>query len=459
MQGKLGLEYFPLEDVQGWPGNPKQHDLEAIGSSIDRWGDVDPLIRDDRTGRLVAGHGRTEYLRQRKAAGHVPPRFVQVEEGTGRWLVPVVVGASWDTDAEAEGFILAHNQTTIAGGWGSLLAPMMQRLEAAAVPIIGWGTAAVREIVDGPKPGGAPGPRTGPPLADTFLAPPFTVLDARQGYWKDRKAQWAAWGIRGEAGREHLATTVVATEWMKRGTDAGGSIFDPVLCEVVLRWFAFPGGAVLDPFAGEATKGLVAAALGYQYTGVELRAEQVQANHAQATELGVKPTWLQGDSAQLDAVLPPGAQYDFIWTSPPYFDLEVYSADKGDGSAFSDFGRFMKWYAAIFAQAVARLRPNRFLAVKIGDVRDNRGGYRNFLGENIATFLQLGLTYYNEAVLVTPIGSLPLRVKRQFTTLRKLGKAHQNVLVFYKGDPRKIKDHFPEVACADVFTADPGDQQ
>ncbi len=38
--------------------------------------------------------------------------------------------------------------------------------------------------------------------------------------------------------------------------------------------------------------------------------------------------------------------------------------------------------------------------------------------------------------IVTAIGSLPIRVGRQFTTSRKLGKTHQNVLVFVKGDPR-----------------------
>lgn len=39
-------------------------------------------------------------------------------------------------------------------------------------------------------------------------------------------------------------------------------------------------------------------------------------------------------------------------------------------------------------------------------------------------------------MLVTAAGSLPIRAGRQFETSRKLGKTHQNVLVFAKGDPR-----------------------
>jgi hypothetical protein len=35
------------------------------------------------------------------------------------------------------------------------------------------------------------------------------------------------------------------------------------------------------------------------------------------------------------------------------------------------------------------------------------------------------------------IGSLPLRVRKQFETSRKLGRTHQSVLIFCKGDPRR----------------------
>jgi uncharacterized caspase-like protein len=38
-------------------------------------------------------------------------------------------------------------------------------------------------------------------LADRFLVAPFSVLDARQGWWQDRKRAWLALGIRSELGR------------------------------------------------------------------------------------------------------------------------------------------------------------------------------------------------------------------------------------------------------------------
>lgn len=38
-------------------------------------------------------------------------------------------------------------------------------------------------------------------LAQRFVVPPFSVLDARQGYWQDRKRAWLALGIQSELGR------------------------------------------------------------------------------------------------------------------------------------------------------------------------------------------------------------------------------------------------------------------
>lgn len=38
-------------------------------------------------------------------------------------------------------------------------------------------------------------------LSERFLIPPFSVLDARQGYWQDRKRAWLALGIQSELGR------------------------------------------------------------------------------------------------------------------------------------------------------------------------------------------------------------------------------------------------------------------
>ena len=91
-------------------------------------------------------------------------------------------------------------------------------------------------------------------------------------------------------------------------------------------------------------------------------------------------------------------------------------------------------YRGIIASACAMLRDHGFAAIVVGDYRDAQGNYRNFVSLTIDAFLRAGLALYNEAILVTQVGSLPIRVRKQFESARKLGKTHQNVLVFVKGD-------------------------
>lgn len=48
---------------------------------------------------------------------------------------------------------------------------------------------------------GDPVQQKGGRLAERFTLPPFSVLDARQGAWQDRKRAWLALGIQSELGR------------------------------------------------------------------------------------------------------------------------------------------------------------------------------------------------------------------------------------------------------------------
>lgn len=222
-------------------------------------------------------------------------------------------------------------------------------------------------------------------------------------------------------------------------TITGTSIFDPVLCEVAYRWFSPPTGLVLDPFAGGSVRGVVAAKLGRQYVGIDLRAEQVEANRVQGTELCKEPdpmpVWHCGDSLNI-AKLAVGVEADFVFSCPPYADLEVYSEDPLDLSTMA-YPAFRETYRKIIAESCALLKPDRFACFVVGDARGKDGGYYNLVGDTVEAFKAAGLAYYNEAILVTSVGSLPIRAGKQFAASRKLGKTHQNVLVFLKGNAKK----------------------
>jgi len=217
----------------------------------------------------------------------------------------------------------------------------------------------------------------------------------------------------------------------------GTSVFDPVLCELAYRWFCPPGGLVLDPFAGGSVRGIVASKLGRGYVGLDLRSEQIEANRQQADAIctdGPFPVWHVGDSRDI-GVIAAGVQADFLFSCPPYANLEVYSDDPADLSTMA-YPAFREAYFAVVAGAAKLLRPDRFACFVVGEVRGKDGAYLGFVPDTVEAFRRAGLTYYGEAILVTAAGSLPIRAGKQFEVARKFGKTHQNVLLFVKGDAR-----------------------
>lgn len=329
-------------------------------------------------------------------------------------------------------------------------------------------------------------------LADRFLIPPFSVINTRSGEWQERKRLWInGFGIDSSKGREGMkaistaAPGVIPNYYIKKEkkekelgrklteqefceiymqeedknsiikrTDSGGllSVFDPVLAEVCYYWFCPDGGSILDPFAGGSVRGIVASETGHQYCGVDLRQEQVDANIQQASELlkqdRKQPVYICGNSLNIDKIV--DGEYDMVFSCPPYFDLEQYSDNKEDLSNL-DYDEFKRQYSEIIRKAVSKLKDNRFACFVVSEVRNRKTGfYRNFVADTIQAFIDAGMEYYNEIILLNQIGTGAVRAPRQFQNTRKVVRCHQNVLVFYKGNPKTIKQDFGEIKIQEI---------
>lgn len=112
---EVRIVYTPIFKLAGWKRNPKLHDIPGIQASLRRHGFVEPIVLDDRTQRIVAGHGRLEAVIAMHAAGEEPPRRVVVKDGA--WLVPVLRGASFEDESEAEAYLVGSNFLTAKEGW------------------------------------------------------------------------------------------------------------------------------------------------------------------------------------------------------------------------------------------------------------------------------------------------------------------------------------------------------
>lgn len=543
---KFPVALRKIADLTHDPRNARTHSadqIEQIVASIEEFGFAQPIAADS-DGIVRAGNGRLSAATLIYERGGVikTPNGTLLTKGT----IPVIDCTGW-TEAQCRAYALADNKIAANSGWDqAVIDAEMAALRDLDfdIKLTGFDEDEVAASLARLSGHIEQKPNSAGSLSREFMIPPFSVLNAREGWWQERKAKWLGLGIMSEVGRgdnlisrslhDRLAIVIpgpyqaakdyidarraeglsdddiiaaaekkygqpkmgngkrpAATfgqdlmKWegalmpgkvpgglvygemtMADGADrtiTGTSIFDPVLCEIAYRWFSPRGGIVLDPFAGGSVRGIVAAALGRRYIGIDLRPEQIEANDAQWDDIAPRlpdiegadhpqPDWRVGDS---NAVLPLDRDEaetelaDFIFSCPPYGDLEVYS-DLPDDISNMTGDDFDAVYAQIIAKAVDSLKPHRFACFVIGDYRDKHGVYRNLPGKTIAAFEAAGASLYNEAILITATGSLAIRAGKQFRTTRKLGKTHQNILIFVKGDPRRATD---EIGIVDISAA------
>lgn len=409
--------------------------MQLLGNSIDEVGVIES-ISVTKQGTIISGHARKEKFDEK---GLVPKEITLAENE-----YPVIVrnDIEDDTDTYYKAQILAN--TTAHQNYNIDLEEVEAIAEEYEFELEELGIEIEEKGIDISETGG--GVKKGT-LLEKFIVPPFSVLDTRQGYWQDRKRWWLSLGIKSEKGRDNVMETLQSVNKIQGNEMPLSSIFDPVLCELSYQWFNIPKGKILDPFAGGSVRGIVAAKLGFEYLGNDLRDEQITANRENAIEVlqdnELFPTWTTGDSKNIDKIAK-GYEADLIFSCPPYADLEVYSDNPNDISNM-EYKDFLTIYKEIIRKSCEMLKEDRFAVFVVGDVRDKKGFYRNFVSDTIMAFWNCGVILYNEMILVNAVGSLPIRAGKQFNASRKIGKTHQNVLVFYKGDPKKIKDNYPEL--------------
>lgn len=434
------IEQRSIDSIRPYPRNPRRNDqaVDRVAQSIKEFGFNQPIVVDSE-GVIVVGHTRFKAAQKLKLT-----------------QVPVLVATA--SNEKLQAYRIADNKLNELAEWDDdLLLKELQEIVAN----LGDADLTGFDLDDLLRKKAAKDEEW-LSLSDKFLVPPFSILDARSGPWAQRKSIWKGMGIRSHEGRE-AGLTHPAAGYLSIGEDASTSIFDPVLAETMYLWYSPVGGHILDPFAGGSVRGIVAKILGRSYTGIDLRPEQIQANYDNWADLASEgkntlpryqtttPTelkWIAGDSLEQLPLIPHDQQYDLVFTCPPYADLEVYSDNPKDISTM-EYDEFLDIYSRIIRLSANRLKDNRFFVIVVGEVRGNdHGAYYNFVGHTIQACLSAGLSYYNEAVYITPTGTMGMRTERPFLSARKLGKHHQNALIFAKGDGKKAKEDIDSVSAA-----------
>ena len=134
----LYIEYFRLQDLIKMERNPKLHSAK-IDDSFAEYGYVEPVLIDEGSGKLVAGHGRLERLEKQYGLEMEPPSRIKVHSD-GSWMVPVIRGVTFDSPTKAEEYGITSNLLTIDGGFDTT--ELEQLIDEGIHPI---GTEAVLE--------------------------------------------------------------------------------------------------------------------------------------------------------------------------------------------------------------------------------------------------------------------------------------------------------------------------
>jgi hypothetical protein len=108
-------DYVRLDQVEIAQLNPKLHDEGGIAAAIAHHGFGELPLRDERTGRLVAGHGRYDQLVAMHAEGKTAPDGIIVDPD-GMWRMPVTAGWASRSDEDALAYLIGSNRLTEKGG-------------------------------------------------------------------------------------------------------------------------------------------------------------------------------------------------------------------------------------------------------------------------------------------------------------------------------------------------------
>lgn len=186
---KLEVTYRPIESLIPYARNSRIHSdaqVAQIAASIREFGWTNPVLIDAEGG-IIAGHGR-----------------IMAGRKLGITEAPCIVLENL-TDAKRRAYIIADNKLALNAGWDvELLKVEMKDLDAEKfdLTLTGFELGELATLFDEqPQEMEIKEEQSKGSLADRFGIPPFSVINAREGWWQDRKRAWLAIGIQSELGR------------------------------------------------------------------------------------------------------------------------------------------------------------------------------------------------------------------------------------------------------------------
>lgn len=217
------------------------------------------------------------------------------------------------------------------------------------------------------------------------------------------------------------------------------SIFNPNIMACLLKLYPPPpGGNIYDPFGGGGTRAIVCATQeeAYNYIGVEIRQEEIDAVIGRLTQLENKgykhgsAQLVKSSSEHVPEV--PDNWADILITCPPYYNMEKYQGGPLDLSMAPTYEDFLDGINDVINENHRILKPGALACWVVGLHRDEYGLIP--IHHDLARLHAQGFTFVEEIVLhMKNTGSIQ-RVGNFAKGQHLLVRTHEYCLIFKKED-------------------------
>ena len=123
--------------------------------------------------------------------------------------------------------------------------------------------------------------------------------------------------------------------------------------------------------------------------------------------------------------------YDFSYTCPPYYDLEVYSTLVNDLSAAKSYKTFLGMLQKIMNNVFYSLKKNSLSVWVVGNFRDKNGYLVHFNGDVVKLGETAGFKLHDELIFHGASNCASQRCG-QFEANRKSVRVHEYIIIFKK---------------------------
>ena len=214
----------------------------------------------------------------------------------------------------------------------------------------------------------------------------------------------------------------------RHGVNGGKcSVFNPHLAQMILSAYCPLNAKIYDAFGGGGTRGYISTQMGHKYLGVEIREEEVQRLKEQMKKWGIEFEIVLGDSKTFK----PKDKFNFAFTCPPYYDLELYSNLEGDLSNAKTYQDYLKMLRDVMKNIYDCLEEDCLAVFVVGNFRNAKGELEHLNGDLIQIGKEIGFKLWDELIWM---GASNVALTRcgKFEVNRKSVRMHEYVVVLKK---------------------------